>query len=169
MFLFQKTPSYAGWLLCLLLLACDPSHRSQQAIDTTLVELDSTIIPDSVAVPLPLDSEKSTPDTLLPLKQEPKAPLFTQQFTGTIKGFESKMYSFSLSTPLKLSIQVTTPKASFKLYKKTKDLDETILREEERDWTGELDAGDYQLKIFLPLEEASHQKKETFQVHLQEK
>lgn len=157
--------------LCVWLGACHSPSSTEEASDTTLVQADTLplspldTIPADTTAPY-ADTTITYPDTLS--AAPPSTSLFTKKFTGTIRGFESRTYAFSLTSPLALHIQAVPASVVFKLYQTTATLPEGIQNEELSEWTGELDPGNYQLKVFLPLKKAAKKTNVSFQLTIQE-
>jgi|GEM_PF-3775186 len=166
---------YWHWVIWLVgsLVACNrPDQSDKQPTNTDKVAQ----APDTVRLPLQSSTVNVVADSAQPTADSSYQPgtvavraprkIMEKEFTGLVQGFESRTYAFSVPSSLQVAIRIQGKpnQAVFKLYKKTGDLDETILREEVKQWEGELDKGDYVLKVFLPVQQAARKKKAAFGV-----
>ena len=165
---------FIGIVLCISLLGCD--NKTQE--NTSELPLDSVVVTEpTVAVP-PIDSQAVRTDTIttqavvedtVSQPEEVTSPLLLEKtFEGAIEGFKSQAFAFTLPQDARVSIRVQDKKqAVFKLYHKTGELDESIVKEDVHHWKGELAAGEYQLKVFLPLKQAAKKKRSDFKIAMQ--
>jgi hypothetical protein len=160
-----------GWLCLMGLWACETKPQNEQtsvAVDTSLSVTPPTK-PDAEQTQESVATDTVVQDTVTalptPAPAEPSAMLLQKIFEGEIEGFKSRIYTFALAQDAQVSIRVRDKKqAVFKLYRQTGELVETIVKEDVHYWKGELEAGDYELKVFLPLKQAAKKKRSAFQI-----
>ncbi|MDJ1481963.1 hypothetical protein QNI16_15790 [Cytophagaceae bacterium YF14B1] len=163
--------SSSKWqLLYLSGLFCFYSCNSKQSSDAQIQteHLDSAVVTrDTVfrdtATFIPGEAIKA--DTVPQVVVSAPDIAWEKKFTGKIQGFKSQAFEFALESESRVQIQVRNKKqAVFKLYRKTSDLNETVVKDDTHTWKGELEKGDYQLKVFLPLKLAAKKKSADFEV-----
>ncbi len=160
--------------LCAVLVGCD--NKTQE--NTSELSIDSVVVTDPPVPVAPSDSQTVQADTIttqavvedtVTQPEEVASRLLLEKtFEGAIEGFKSQAFAFTLPQDARVSIRVQDKKqAVFKLYHKTGELDETIVKEDVNHWKGELAAGEYQLKVFLPLKQAAKKKRSDFKIAMQ--
>lgn len=162
-----------GWLCLMGCWACETKPQNEQSLPTT-VDTASVVVPPKPDAEQTQESVvtdtvvQDTATTLLPTEPtEPSDVLLQKTFEGQIEGFKSKSYAFTLAQDAQVSIRVRDKKmAVFKLYHQTGELVETIVKEDVHHWKGELEAGEYQIKVFLPLKQAAKKKQSNFAVEV---
>ncbi len=150
------------------LYACETKKQEEATFTTDTVRVaapDSIVLDGQVAGKDSVVIDSVVADTTESVKETATNAVLQQTFEGEIEGFKAKSYAFTLAEPAQVLIRVRDRKqAVFKLYRKTGNLDETIVKEDARVWKGELAEGEYQLKVFLPLKQAAQKKRSTFEI-----
>jgi len=142
-----------------------PVTETTQPPDSVIVRIPTPVDPAEV-IPDPVSDTVTVLDSVTDTPRPVPVFVLLDEFSGTVQGFESKTYSFRLSRAREVSIQLADAQTPvvFKLYQKTGDLDETVTKEEMKKWQDELEAGAYEVKVFLPLKRAATKKKETYRL-----
>jgi hypothetical protein len=146
------------------------SKKAGNAVEQTPPSPDSAV----VRIPTPVDTAEVIPDPAADLgKKAEKPPEPKEQpreiavFNGTVKGFGTQSFTFRLSDDQAVAVKLdSSRRAVFKLYRKTGELDETVTKDEQREWEGDLTAGEYEAKVFLPLKPSNGKRTESFRLRV---
>ena len=142
------------------------SKKAGNAVEQTPPLPDSAV----VRIPTPVDTAEVIPDPASDLgKKDGKMPEPVKNlreiaaFNGTVKGFGTQSFTFRLNDDQAVVVKLdSSRRAVFKLYRKTGELAETVTKDEHREWEGDLAAGEYEVKVFLPLKPSNGKRTESF-------